>query len=156
MDCSTDQRITPWLPIVDAGSRLEDLHRSRNARILGELINVAVWRPKVHPGITVLVLRGVQDLYAAGSEFAGRRIYVVDQKPHNRPGREVTVHVSVGSEDLHFAAVWQLEHLKSWKIKVRCESEDIVEEVDRRSKVVGASTDPSELEDVHSYMRTGW
>jgi hypothetical protein len=30
-----------------------------------------------------------------------------------------------------------------------------VEEVDRRSKVVGASTDPSELEDVHSYMRTG-
>lgn len=150
MDCSTDQRITPWLPIVDAGSRLEDLHRSRNARILGELIDVAVWRPKVHPGITVLVFRGVQDLYAAGSEFAGRRIYVVHQKPHNRPGREVTVHVSVGSKDLHFAAVWQLEHPKPWRIKVRYESQNILEEDNRRSEVVGASTDPGQFDYLHA------
>src|SRR5512133_3034629 len=114
-------------PLSDAGSRLEDLHRSRNARILGELIDVAVWRPKVHPGISALVFRGVQDFDASGPEFAGRCIDVVHKKPNNRPGREVTVHVGVRSKDLHFAAVRQLEHPKPWKIKVRPESQNILE-----------------------------
>ena len=117
---------------------------------MSELIDVSIWRPEVHPGITLLILRGVKDLDIPGLEFAGGGIHVVYQKPDNRPSREVTVHVSVGSKYLHFAAVWQLEHPKPWKIKVRCESQNILEEVDRRFEVVGASTNPGQFDYLHA------
>jgi hypothetical protein len=127
-----------------------ELARSRNARILDELVDVAAWRPEVHPAVAALIFRAVNDLDTARSELAGCRLEIIHEKAHNRPRREMTVHLSIGSEDLNLAAVRQLEDLKPWNIKVRLQAKDVLKEVDGRLKVVGTSTDPGELDNLHA------
>ena len=125
------------------------LPRPRDARILGELVDVAIWRAEVHP-CPALVFNRMKNLDTASAELAGRRIDIVHQKSDNRSGREVTVHLTAGSEDFHFATVRQLEYPKLWKVKVRLQTEDVSKELDRLLKVVGPGTDPSELDYLHA------
>ena len=126
------------------------LSRPRDPRILGELVDVAIWRAEVHPRIPALVFNLMENLDTASPELAGRRVDIVHQKSDNRSGREVTVHLTAGSEDFHFAAVRQLEYAKLWKIKVRLETEDVSKELDRLLKVVGTGTNPGELDYLHA------
>ena len=72
------------------------------------------------------------------------------RNPTTGSGREVTVHLTAGSEDFHFATVRQLEYAKLWKIKVRLETEDVSKELDRLLKVVCTGTDPGELDYLHA------
>ena len=104
----------------------------------------------MHPGIPALVINRMKNLDTASPELAGRRIDIVHQKSDNGSGREVTVHLTDGSEDFHFAAVGQLEYAKLWKIKVRLETENVSKELDRLLKVVGTGTDPGELDYLHA------
>jgi hypothetical protein len=57
----------------------------QNARILGELINVAVRRAEVHPGITAFVLLSEQeDFNPVGLKLAAGRLDVVNKKACDR------------------------------------------------------------------------
>ncbi len=94
----------------------------------------------------------MKNLDTASAELAGRRIDIVHQKSDNGSGREVTVHLTAGSEDFHFATVRQLEYPKLWKIKVRLQTEDVSKELDRLLKVVGTGTDPGELDYLHALV----
>jgi hypothetical protein len=76
----------------------------------------------------------MENLNTASPELAGRRVDIVHKKSDNGSGREVTVHLTAGSEDFHFAAVRQLEYAKLWKIKVWLETEDVSKELDRLLK----------------------
>ena len=93
-----------------------------NAGILGELVDVAVRRPEVHPAVTARVFLLMQNLDSAGPELVGGCIDVVYEKADNWSGGEVAVHVIVGSKDLYLAAIRQLEDLKPWTIKVLLEA----------------------------------
>ena len=124
--------------------------RPRNAGILGELVDVAIWSAEVHPGIPALVFNLMENINTASPELAGRRIDIVHQKSDDGSGREVTVHLTAGSEDFHFATVRQLEHPKLWKIKVRLETEDVSKELNCLLKVVCTGTDPGELDYLHA------
>jgi hypothetical protein len=76
---------------------------SRNARVLCELIDVAVGRTEVHPGIAAVVFLGEQNLDPVRPKLIGDRPDVVYEKAGDRTGREVAIHVGVWAEDLHFA-----------------------------------------------------
>jgi hypothetical protein len=92
----------------------------------------------------------MENLNAASPELARRGADIVYQKSDNRSGREVAVHLSVGSKDFYFAAVGQLEHPKPWKIKIWPEAEDVSKELNRLLKVVCPGTDPGELDYLHA------
>ena len=79
-------------------------------------------------------------------ELVGGSIDVVHKKADNWPCCEMAVELAVGSEDLYFAAVQQLEHLKPWTIKVRLEAQDVSEEVGRRLEVLGAGAHPGKFD----------
>ena len=128
------------------------LSRPRDPRILGELVDVAIWRAEVHPRISALVFNLMENLNTASPELAGRRIDIVHQKSDDRSGREVTVHLTAGSKDFYFAAVGQLEHPKFWKIKVRSKAEDVSKEPNRLLKVVRTGTDPGKLDYLHALV----
>ncbi len=85
----------------------------------------------MHPAVTARVFLFKKNLDSAGPELAGGSINVVDKKADNWSGGEVAVHLAVGSKDLYFAAIRQLEDLKPWTIKVRLEAQDVSEEVSR-------------------------
>jgi hypothetical protein len=102
-----------------------------NAGILSELVDVAVRRAEMHPAVTARVFLFKENLDSAGPELAGGSINVVYKKADNWSGGEVAVHLAVGSKDLHFAAIRQLEDLKPWTIKVCLEAQDVFEEVGR-------------------------
>ena len=61
------------------------LMRPRNARILRELIDVAVRRTEVHPGITAFVLLSKEDVNPVGPKLTGGRLDVVTRKPATGP-----------------------------------------------------------------------
>ena len=126
-----------------------------NAGILGELVDVAVRRPEVHPADTAWVFLLKENLDSPGAELAGGSIDVVNKKADNWSGGEVAVEVAVGSKDLYFAAIRQLEHLKPRTIKVPLEAQDVSEEVSRRFEVLGARAYPGELDDFHTHRGTG-
>jgi hypothetical protein len=98
---------------------------------LGELVDVAVRRPEVHPADTARVFLFKENLDSAGPELAGGSIDVVDKEADNWSGGEVAVDLTVGSKELYFAAIRQLEDLKPWTIKVCLEAQDVSEEVGR-------------------------
>ena len=104
----------------------------------------------MYPRIPALIVHRMENLNAASPELAGRRVDIVHQKSDNRSSREVTVHLTAGSEDFDFAAVGQLEHPKLWKIKVRPQPEDVSKELNRLLKVVCPGTDPAELDYLHA------
>jgi hypothetical protein len=61
--------------------------RSGDARVLGELIDVAVRGAGVDPGVPTFVDPGLlEDLHACGPQFGGRVLDVVDQEPGDRAG----------------------------------------------------------------------
>jgi hypothetical protein len=130
------------------------LLRPRNARILGELIDVAVRRTKVHPGIAALVLLGEQNLDSVGPKLIGDRPDVVHEKAGDRTGREVAIHVAVWSEDLHFAAVGQLQHAESRTVHFGSKAHEVSKEVSGLLEVLGARPYPGELDDLHTRTRT--
>ena len=84
------------------------LMRPRNARILGELIDVAVRRTEVHPGITAFVLLSKENFNPVGPKLTGGCSDIVNKEACNWTRREVTIDVAVGSKDLHLATVRQL------------------------------------------------
>ena len=59
--------------------------RPRNARILGELIDVAVRRTEVHPGITAFVLLSKEDVNPVEPKLTGGRLDVVNKEPATGP-----------------------------------------------------------------------
>ena len=105
--------------------------RPRNARILRELIDVAVRRTEVHPGITAFVLLSKEDFNPVGPKLTGGCSDIVNKEACNWTRRKVTIDVAVGSKELYFAAIRQLENLKSWTIKIGLEAQDVSEEVSR-------------------------
>jgi hypothetical protein len=130
------------------------LIRPRNARILGELIDVAVRRAEVHPGITALVLLSEQeDFNPIGPKLGGGRLDIVDKEACDRTRCEVAINVAVGSKDLNLATVRQLQHTESRKIQFRSKAQDFSKKVNRRLEVVRTSTYPGQLDDFHT--RTG-
>jgi len=65
---------------------------SGDARVLGELIDVAVRGAEVDPGVAAVIDPGlVEDLYAGGPQLGGRGLDVVDQEPGHWAGGEVAV-----------------------------------------------------------------
>jgi hypothetical protein len=128
--------------------------RPRNARILGELIDVAVRRAEVHPGITDFVrLSEQEDFNPVGPKLTGGRLDVVDQEACDWARREVTIDVAVGSKDLHLATVRQLQHTESRKLEFRSKAQDLSKKVNGRLEVLRTSTNPGQLDDFHT--RTG-
>src|SRR5215213_11197159 len=128
------------------------LLRSRNARILGELVDVAVRRTKVHPRIAALVLLGEQNLDSIGPKLIGDRLNVVYEKAGDRTGREVAIHVAVWSEDLDFAAVRQLQHAESRTVQLGSKSHEVSKEVGCLLEVLGARPHPGQLDDLHTVL----
>ena len=60
---------------------------SGDARVLGELVEVAVRGAEVDPGVAAVVDPGLEeDLHAGGSQLGGCGLEVVDQEPSD-PGR---------------------------------------------------------------------
>jgi hypothetical protein len=71
------------------------LVRSGDARVLGELIDVAVRGAEVDPGVPTFVDSGlIEDLHTGGPQFGGRVLDVVDQEPGDRASGEVAVTVT--------------------------------------------------------------
>ena len=100
--------------------------RPRNARILGELIDVAVRRAEVHPGIAAFVLLSEQeDFNPVGPKLGGGRLDVVNKEACDGTRREVAIDVAVGSKDLNLATVRQLQHTESRKIQLRSQAQDL-------------------------------
>ena len=126
------------------------LMRPRNARILGELIDVAVRRTEVHPGITAFVLLSKEDVNPVGPKLTGGRLDVVNKEACDRARREVAIDVAVGSKDLHLATVRQLQHTESRKVDFRSKAQDISEKVNGRLEILRASTHPGQLDDFHT------
>jgi hypothetical protein len=131
--------------------------RPRNARILGELIDVAVRRTEVHPGITAFVLLSKEDVNPVEPKLTGGRLDVVNKEACDRARREVTIDVTVGSKDLHLATVRQLQHTESRKVDFRSKAQDLSEKVNGRLEILRASTNPGQLDDFHTVRvpRTG-
>src|SRR5829696_982390 len=89
---------------------LAHLVRSGDARILGELIDVAVRGAEVDPGVPTFVDSGlIEDLHTGGPQLRGRGLDVVDQEPGDRAGGEVAVDFTVGAEDLDLAPIGELQ-----------------------------------------------
>jgi hypothetical protein len=125
--------------------------RPRNARILGELINVAVRRAEVHPGITAFVLLSEQeDFNPVGPKLAGGRLDVVNKEACDRTRREVAIDVTVGSKDLNLATVRQLQHTESRDVEFRSKAQDLSKKVNGRLEVLRTSTYPAQLDDFHT------
>jgi hypothetical protein len=98
--------------------------RPRNARILRELIDVAVRRAEVHPGITAFVLLSKEDFNPVGPKLTGGCSDIVNKEACNWTRRKVTIDVAVGSKDLHLATVRQLQHTEPRKIEFRSKAQD--------------------------------
>ena len=125
---------------IQQGAR-RALVRPRNARILGELINVAVRRAEVHPGITAYVLLSEQeDFNPVGLKLAGGRLDIVYEKACDRTGREMTIDIAVRSKDLNLASVRQLQQTESRKVEFRSKAQDLSKKVDGRFEVLRTST----------------
>jgi hypothetical protein len=74
---------------------------SGDARVLGELVDVAVRGAEVDPGVPAVVDSGLEeDLHAGGPQLGGCGRDVVDQEAGDRASGEVAVDRTVGSEDL--------------------------------------------------------
>jgi hypothetical protein len=74
---------------------------SGDARVVGELVDVAVRGAEVDPGVAAAVDPGlIEDLHAGGAQFGGCGRDVVDQEPGDRAGDELAVDRTVGPEDL--------------------------------------------------------
>jgi hypothetical protein len=127
---------------------------SRNARVLCELIDVAVGRTEVHPGIAAVVFLGEQNLDPVGPKLIGDRPDVVYEEAGDRTGREVAVHVAVWAEDLHFAAIGQLQHAESRTVQFGSKAHEVSKEVSGLLEVLGARPYPGELDDLHTRTRT--
>jgi hypothetical protein len=127
------------------------LIRPRNARILGELIDVAVRRTEVHPGITAFVLLSKQeDFNPVGPKLTGGRSDIVNEEACDRTRREMTIDVAVGSKDLNLATVRQLQHTKSRKVDFRWKAQDLSKKVNGRLEILRTSTNPGQLDDFHT------
>jgi hypothetical protein len=72
----------------------------------------------MHPAVTGGILLLMENLDSAGPELDGGSVDVGYQKADNWSGREVAVDLAVGSEDLYFAAIGELEDVKPWTIKI--------------------------------------
>jgi hypothetical protein len=130
------------------------LVRPRNARILRELIDVAVRRAEVHPGITAFVLLSEQeDFNPVGPKLTGSRLNVVNKEACDGTRREVAIDVAVGSKDLNLATVRQLQHTESREIQLRSQAQDLSKKVNGGLEVLRTSTHPGQLDDLHT--RTG-
>src|SRR4029453_5995630 len=104
-----------------------------DARVLGELIDVAVRGAEVDPGVPTFVDSGlIEDLHTGGPQFGGRVLDVVDHKPGHRASGEGAVNRTVGSEDHDLAAVGQLQHPKPGLLELEPEAQDLTEEGDGR------------------------
>jgi hypothetical protein len=129
--------------------------RPRNARILGELIDVAVRRAEVHPGIAAFVLFSEQeDFNPVGLKLTGGRLDVVNKEACDGTRREVAIDVAVGSKDLHLATVRQLQHTESRKVEFRSKAQDLSKKVNGRLEVHRTSTYPGQLDDFHTRTST--
>jgi hypothetical protein len=65
------------------------LVRSGNARVLSELIDVAVRGTEVYPGVPAVIDPGLEeDLRSCRSQFSGGGVDVVDQEPRDGAGGE--------------------------------------------------------------------
>ena len=124
--------------------------RPRNARILRELIDVAVWRTEVHRGIAAFVLLSKQDFNPVGPKLTGGCCDIVDKEACDRARREVTIDVTVGPKDLHLATVRQLQHTESRKVDFRSKAQDISKKVNSRLEILRTSTNPGQLDDFHT------
>ena len=126
--------------------------RSGDARVLGELIDIAVWGAEVDPGIAAVIDPGlIEDLDAGGPQLGGCGVDVVDQEPGDRAGGEVPVDVGVGSEDLDLAAVRQLQLTATGLLELERKAQDLAEEGNRRLWVVGPGAHPGQLDDPHTW-----
>jgi hypothetical protein len=77
------------------------LVRSGHARVLGELIGVAVPGTEVHPRVPAVIdPRLEEDLHCCRPQFSGGGVDVVDQEPRDGAGGEGAVDVTVASKDL--------------------------------------------------------
>jgi hypothetical protein len=129
--------------------------RPRNARILGELIDVAIRRAEVHPGITAFVPFSEQeDFNPVGPKLTGSRHDVVNKEACDGTRREVAIDVTVGSEDLNLATVRQLQHTESRKVEFRSKAQDLSKKVNGRLEVLRTSTYPGQLDDFHTRRGT--
>jgi hypothetical protein len=124
--------------------------RPRNARILRELIDVAVRRTEVHPGITAFVLLSKEDFNPVGPKLTGGCSDIVNEEACDWTRREVAIDVGVGSKDLHLATVWQLQHTESRKVEVRSKAKDISKKLNGRLEILRTSTNPGQLNDFHT------
>jgi len=124
--------------------------RPRNARILRELVDVAVRRTEVHPGVTALVLLSKENVNPVGPKLTCGRLDVVNKEACDRAGREVTIDVAVGSKDLHLATVRQLQHTEPRKVDFGPKAQDISKKVNGRLEILRASTNPGQLDDFHT------
>jgi hypothetical protein len=124
--------------------------RPRNARILRELIDVAVRRTEVHPGITAFVLLSKEDFNPVGPKLTGGCSDIVNKEARNWTRRKVTIDVAVGSKDLHLATVRQLQHTEPRKIEFRSKAQDISKKVNSRLEILRPSTNPGQLNDFHT------
>lgn len=129
----------------------------RDARILGEFIDVAVRRTEVHPGITAFVLFSKENFNPVGPKLTGGCFDIVNKETCNWTRREVTIDVAVGSKDLHLATVRQLQHPEPRKIEFRSKAQDISKKVNGRLEILRTSTNPGQLDDFHTVRvtRTG-
>ena len=124
--------------------------RPRHARILRELIDVAVRRTEVHPGITAFVLLSKENFNPVGPKLTGGCSDIVNKEACNRARREVTIDVAVGSKDLHLATVRQLQHTEPGKVECRSKAQDISKKVNGRLEILRTSTNPGQLNDLHT------
>jgi hypothetical protein len=117
----------------------------RNARILRELIDVAVRRTEVHRGITAFVLFSKENFNPVGPKLTGGCSDIVNKEACNWTRREVTIDVAVGSKDLHLATVRQLQYTEPRKVKFRSKAQDISKKVNSRLEILRTSTTQANL-----------
>jgi hypothetical protein len=128
---------------------------SGDARVLGELVEVAVRGAEMDPGIAALVEPRVEeDLHASGSQLGGRGLDVVDQESGHRAGGEVPIDIGVEAEDLDLAPVGELEHPEPRLLQLEPQAQDVTEEGDGGFCVVGSGAHPGQLDDPHGQTRT--
>ena len=105
------------------------LVRSGHARVLSELIEVAVWGAEVHLGVPAVIdPRFEEDLHSGGSQLGDRAVDVVDQEAGDGAGGEVAVDITVATKDLDLAAVRQLQHPQPGSVQLKWKAQQVAEE----------------------------
>src|SRR4029450_4889345 len=114
------------------------------ARLVGELIDVAVWCTEMAPSLAAIVDVPAEQLHASLLQLRHGSGEVLDHKADHRAAREVQVVLIAGAEHLEGVARGQVQDREVWRFARQGQPEDGCKELHHGAVVAGPGACPTD------------